>query len=262
MRLLDRLWQNFAARDLVVGPVIRDFLLRPDARQDIGEFLPHAAGVAQIGPVWGQLVGVAGTAEPDIDAAMAQNVEGRHALRDMQRMVNGRQHHADAEPDRAGALADRRQGEVRCAVVRPHRAEMMLGEPHALEALLLGIGNLLQGLVDALRFAGRGPGFGDLDLVEQANSHETISRGRARRSKIAGHCHLAVSRSISRMSSAVNAQPAARTLASTCSGRVAPAMTLATCGRRTSQLTASSSSEWPRSAANPSRRSTIAQLSS
>ena len=129
----------------------------------------------QVGPVRGQLVGIAGAAEPDIDPPMAQDVERRHALRDMQRVVDRRQHHADAEADRAGALADRRQGQVRGAVVRPHRAEVMLGEPHALEALLLGIGDLLQGLVDALRFTGRGPGLGNLDLVEQANSHGTVS---------------------------------------------------------------------------------------
>src|SRR5271165_2636451 len=47
----------------------------------------------------------------------------------------------------------------------------MLGEPHAFEALLLGVGNLLQGFVDALGFTGWGPGFGNLNLVEQANSH-------------------------------------------------------------------------------------------
>jgi hypothetical protein len=74
---------------------------------------------------------------------MAQNVERRHACRHVQRVVDRGQHHADAEADRAGALTDRREGQVRGAVVRPNRAEVMLRKPHALEALLLGVGNLL-----------------------------------------------------------------------------------------------------------------------
>ena len=43
-----------------------------------------------------------------------------------------------------------------------------------------------------------------------------------------------------RVASDVKAQPAARTFCSTCSGLVAPAMTLATAGRCASQLKASS----------------------
>src|SRR5260370_25912281 len=73
--------------------------------------------------------------------------------------------------------------------------------------------------------------------------------------------HLAVSRSISCISAGVKAHPAARTFCSTCSGLVAPAMTLATAGRRSSQLKASSSKVWQRSAAHPASRSTIAQFS-
>src|SRR5262249_30325567 len=61
------------------------------------------------------------------------------------------------------------------AVVRPHRAEVMFGEPHALKALLLGIGDLVEGFINALRFTAGSPGFGYLNLVEQANSHGTVS---------------------------------------------------------------------------------------
>src|SRR5438270_1313407 len=54
----------------------------------------------------------------------------------------------------------------------------MLRKPHALKALLLGVRDLLERFVDPLRFAGRGPGFGNLDLIEQANSHGTVSLSR------------------------------------------------------------------------------------
>src|SRR3954467_8118159 len=54
---------------------------------------------------------------------------------------------------------------------------MGLGKPHAVEALLFGIGDLLQRLVDALRLTLRGPRLRHLDLVEQANSHPTRSAG-------------------------------------------------------------------------------------
>src|SRR5260370_32812875 len=58
----------------------------------------------------------------------------------------------------------------------------MLRKPHALKALLLRVGDLLQRFMTALRFAVRGPGFGNLNLVEQANSHEN------RLLHSAGHC--------------------------------------------------------------------------
>src|SRR5262249_185222 len=47
--LLQRFWQDFAAWDLEVLAVVGDLLLRPDAWQNIGELLPHAARIAQVG---------------------------------------------------------------------------------------------------------------------------------------------------------------------------------------------------------------------
>src|SRR5262249_45947880 len=82
--------------------------------------------------------GIAGTAESDINPTAAQNVECRHTLCGMQRMVDRRQHDADAEADALGPLADRRQCQVGRAVVRPYRTEMVLRKPHAGETLLLG----------------------------------------------------------------------------------------------------------------------------
>src|SRR5256714_784878 len=111
-----------------------------------------------------------------IRAARGRALAG-HALRDVQRMVDRRQHDADAEADALGALADRRQCQVRRAVVRPYRAEMVLGKPHGREALLLGKRNLLERLIDALRFALRGPRFGNLDLIEKTQSHRALRAG-------------------------------------------------------------------------------------
>ena len=92
----------------------------------------------------------------------------------MQRVVDRRQHHADTEPDRAGPLTDGGKSEVGGAVMRPYGSKVMLGKPHAFETLPFGIGDLLQGFVDALRLARRAPRFWYLDLVKQANSHETV----------------------------------------------------------------------------------------
>src|SRR5215471_5424352 len=105
MRSLHRLWQDLATRDPVVGPVIGDFLLGPEARQQVGEFPPHAARVLEIGAVRSELVGIAGAADPDIDPAAAQYIQCRHALCDVQRVVDWRQNYPDAEPDTTGALA-------------------------------------------------------------------------------------------------------------------------------------------------------------
>jgi hypothetical protein len=85
------------------------------------------------------------------------------------------QDYTNAEADTAGALTDCREGKVRGAVVRPNGAEVMLRKPNARKALLFGEGNLFQRFVDALGFAGCGPGFGDLNLIVQANSHGTVS---------------------------------------------------------------------------------------
>ena len=57
--------------------------------------------------------------------------------------------------------------------------------------------------------------------------------------------------SISAISSALSVQPIAFTFCSTCSTRVAPAMTLETCGRAASQEKASSSMLWPRLSRTP-----------
>src|SRR3954465_6148244 len=105
MRALPWLWEVWARRDFVVGPVIGDFLLGPEARQQVGEFPPHTACVLEIGAVRGELVGIAGAADPDVNPAAAQYIQCRRALGDVQRVVDWRQNPPDAEPDTTGALA-------------------------------------------------------------------------------------------------------------------------------------------------------------
>jgi hypothetical protein len=50
----------------------------------------------------------------------------------------------------------------------PNWAEMVLRKPHARKTHLLGVGNLLQGFMDALGFALWGPRFGHLNEVFQS----------------------------------------------------------------------------------------------
>src|SRR6266404_1623997 len=66
--------------------------------------------------------------------------------------------------------------------------------------------------------------------------------------------------SISARSSALSAQSIALTFCSTCSTRVAPAITLATCGREASQENASSSRVCPRAFAKACSFSTMSSL--
>jgi hypothetical protein len=114
-------------------------------------------------------------AQAHVHPALAQNIERRHARGHVQGMVNGREDDANAEADAARALTHGRQGKVRGAIVRPHWAEVMLGKPHAGKPHLLGVGNLLERFIDALGFTLRGPGFGHLNLVKQANTHVILS---------------------------------------------------------------------------------------
>ena len=78
---------------------------------------------------------------------------------------------ADAQTNAGGALADGRQGKIGSAVMGPLGAEVVLREPDAMEAHLLGVGDLLQGLPDAAGLAVGGPGLGDLNLVEESDLH-------------------------------------------------------------------------------------------
>src|SRR5579884_826906 len=71
-----------------------------------------------------------------------------------------------------------------------------------------------------------------------------------------------VIRSTSAISSAESSQFTALTFASTCSGRVAPAITLATAGRAASQENASSSMLRPRAEQKSARRSILSQFAS
>ena len=129
----------------------------------------------QVRPIRRELVRIAGAAQAHVHPALAQNIERRHTRGDVQGVVNGRQDHANAEADAAGTLAHRREGEVRGADMRPHGAEVMLRKPDARKAHLLGVGNLLQRFIDALGFTLGRPGFRHLNLVKQANSHQTVS---------------------------------------------------------------------------------------
>jgi hypothetical protein len=114
-------------------------------------------------------------AQAHVDPVLAQNIERCHTRSHVQGAVNGGQDHANAEADAAGALAHGGESEVRGAIMRPHGAEVMLRKPDTRKALLFGVRNLLQGFIDALRFTLGGPGFGHLNLVKQANSHQTVS---------------------------------------------------------------------------------------
>ena len=79
------------------------------------------------------------------------------------------------------------------------------------------------------------------------------------RQRIDGNGYFVIP-SISAISPALNVQPIAFTFCSTCSTRVAPAMTLATCGREASHEKASSSRLWPRACANACSCSTMSSL--
>jgi len=106
---------------------------------------------------------------------MTQDIERRHACRHVQRVVNGSEDHTNAQANTAGALTDCRESEVGSAVVRPHRAEVVFGKPHTGKALFFGKRDLLQSFVDAFGLTGCSPRFRDLNLIEQADSHGTVS---------------------------------------------------------------------------------------
>ena len=167
--------QYLAGRDLKILSLVGNNLFRPASGQHLGKLLPHAAGVFQVAAVGGQLVGIPGTSDADIHPAIAEDVQGGHPRGSVQRMVDRRQNHADSQPDAGRTLADGRQGQVWRTVMRPHRPEVVLGKPNAVEALLLGVRNLLQRLPEPPGLGLGAPGFRDLYLIEQSEFHSILS---------------------------------------------------------------------------------------
>ena len=162
--------------------LVGEDFLSPRAGYDLQVFLNHLGNVGQVGAVGHHLVGITGPANAQVNAAAGQHVQRRQAGRHVQRVVQRRQHHGDAQPHGGGALAQGRQGDVGGAGMGPFGTEVVFHEPDGGHAHLFGEADLLHHFLELAGFTAVIPGLGHLDLVEEAEVHTvTLLRLRAAR---------------------------------------------------------------------------------
>jgi hypothetical protein len=109
----------------------------------------------------------------ELDATVRQDVEGRDALRDAGGMVDRRErvHDAVGETDPLGALRRGGEEQLRGARVRVLLEEVVLDDPHAVDADAIGVLDLLERLVHHPPLVAVLPRAGNLVLVEESELH-------------------------------------------------------------------------------------------
>jgi hypothetical protein len=186
MRLLERLGDDVARGKVEVLPVPLVALLREGRHQGAHRLFPHLALLANARPEGMQLDGALPFAEPELDAPAGQEIERGHALRDPDRMIRGELHDAVSQPDALRALAGGAQEDLRRRAVRVLLEEVVLDAPRVVEAEPVGELDLREGVVQELVFAVLPPGAGQLQLVEDAESHGSTVSQDDRRNTTAG----------------------------------------------------------------------------
>jgi hypothetical protein len=172
VRLLQRLRDDAARRDLHELAVEREGLLGPHARDDLERLLPHRARALGVDLEAGLLV-LARPSGTELEAAVAQDVERRRPLGNPDRVVElvRQERHAVPEADALGALRQRAQEHLGGRAVRELGQEVVLDEPHGVEAELVGELDLLERLLVAAVLATLVVRLGRLQLVQKVELH-------------------------------------------------------------------------------------------
>ena len=96
--------------------------------------------------------------DADVDPALGQEVEHRDVLGSHHRVPQREQHDAVPDPHPLGALGDRSHHHLGRRTVRVVAVEVVLDEPHAIEAGLVGQGDLVQRVAEDLPVGEPGEG--------------------------------------------------------------------------------------------------------
>src|SRR5262249_12816985 len=110
----------------------------------------------------------------ELDAAAAQDVDRRHALGDVERVVAGHKDDGEAEADRLGTLAQGREEDVGARAVADLEIEMLLGDPEMIEAGGLGGDALVETVPEGLALRRLAERAGDLELRHQSELHRRL----------------------------------------------------------------------------------------
>ena len=180
MRLLIRLRDDVARREVEELAVELDALLREARHQGPDRLLPHVALVAHAPAEGMQLHRALPLAEAELDAAAAQQIQRADALGDADRVIGRELDHPVAEPDALGALARRAEEHLRRRGVRVLLEEVVLHLPGIVVAEPVGQLDLRQRVLEQAILALPAPRPRKLMLVEDPESHRTpfITRDR------------------------------------------------------------------------------------
>ena len=150
MRLLHRLGDHADVGDLVVLPLERKRLPGPRARQDLQRFLESLPVLVLRHAVAAELGGAVAAPHAHVESALRDDVDERHLLGEPERLVEREDRGGEADTNALGPGRDRarERGRIdREAVVD----EMVLGQPHRIEAELFRPHHLLELAVNDLR---------------------------------------------------------------------------------------------------------------
>src|ERR1700730_14315320 len=163
MRLLIRTRRDGGVLEAVELAVVAERLALPGFLDDL-ERLAKARLALAIGNAE-DIVGARGSAAPDpeLEAALAQMIDGGGFLRDAQRVVEGQDIHRRADVEALGAAGDGGGHGDRRGDDGAGRVEVDLPEPHAVEAESLGRVRGLEGLAKRVSLTQPGPGFFEED---------------------------------------------------------------------------------------------------
>ena len=175
MRLLHRLGDHVPGghvdeRALVPG----EGRLGHAAQGDAQRLVPLGPLLAGVDVEAAQLGDGRRLAGAELDPAVGDEVEGTDALSHTEGVVDVRRHVHDAvaEPDVLGALAGGGQEDLRRRRVRVLLEEVVLGEPHAVDADLVGQLHQLESVLEDLALLVLAPRLGDGMLQEQRDLHD------------------------------------------------------------------------------------------
>ena len=171
MRLLERLGQNVAQRELEVLAVVLDGCVAEHRDHRSDGVLPHGALVTEAASERVQLGRRCALADAELDASVAEEVERRHTLGHASRMVGRELDDTVAEPDVLRALARCSQEHLGGRGVRVLLEEVVLDLPGVIEAETVCELDLLERLVKELVLAILVPRPRELVLVEDAELH-------------------------------------------------------------------------------------------
>jgi hypothetical protein len=140
-------------RDFVELAVVAERLTLPREANDLERLAKAGLALAV-----GNAVGVvraddATPTDPELEASLADVIERRDLFGDPERMIQGQDAHGGADAKPARARGDRARDLQRGGDDRPHRVEVDLAEPDAIDAQRLGALRRLEGLAERGRLA-------------------------------------------------------------------------------------------------------------